>query len=184
MNAKRITPSSPIMRPIGSSHPDAMSRTLVPPMYVFATTHVTAPAGSATITALFRTNSVRSSRDRTIILPSCGFLYGGSSRVNAEGTPFKMVLESASEIKSVTRIPMITSPTTVAEAMRLLRLALIPPTNVAASAISAGNLPLHGTKLFVRIAIRRSLGDSITRAAMTPAALQPKPMLIVSACLP
>ena len=50
--------------------------------------------------------------------------------------------------------------------------------------ISVGKRPLQGTKLFVRIAISRSRGESITRQAITPAALQPKPMLIVSACLP
>lgn len=46
------------------------------------------------------------------------------------------------------------------------------------------NLPLHGTKLLVSIAINRSLGESIMRQAVTPAELHPKPMHIVKACLP
>ena len=34
------------------------------------------------------------------------------------------------------------------------------------------------------MAINRSLGESIMRQPVTPAALQPKPIIIVSACLP
>ena len=51
-------------------------------------------------------------------------------------------------------------------------------------AISVGYLPLQGTKLFVMMASNRSRGESMIRAPTTPAALQPKPMHIVSACLP
>ena len=47
-----------------------------------------------------------------------------------------------------------------------------------------GKRPLHGTKLFVSIASRRSRGESIIRHPTTPAALHPSPMHIVSACLP
>jgi hypothetical protein len=39
-----------------------------------------------------------------------------------------------------------------------------------------GNLPLQGTKLFVIIAIKRSLGESMIRQPTIPAALHPKPM--------
>ena len=49
-------------------------------------------------------------------------------------------------------------------------------------AISVGNLPLHGTKLLVIIAIKRSLGDSIIRHPMTPHALQPC-LLYTSRCV-
>jgi len=55
---------------------------------------------------------------------------------------------------------------------------------IVASMINVGKRPLQGTKLFVRMAISRSRGESITRVAVTPAALQPKPIAIVSACLP
>ncbi len=43
---------------------------------------------------------------------------------------------------------------------------------------------MHGTKLLVSIAIRRSLGESIILHPVTPAALQPNPIAIVSACFP
>lgn len=36
--------------------------------------------------------------------------------------------------------------------------------------------PLQGTKLFVKIAIKRSLGESIIRQPTIPAALHPNPM--------
>ena len=51
-------------------------------------------------------------------------------------------------------------------------------------AISVGNLPLQGTKLFVKMATSRSRGESIIRHPVMPAALQPNPMHMVSACLP
>ena len=50
--------------------------------------------------------------------------------------------------------------------------------------ICVGQRPLHREKLLVMIATSRSRGLSITRVATTPAALQPKPMHIVRACLP
>ena len=43
---------------------------------------------------------------------------------------------------------------------------------------------MHGIKLFVKMAERRSLGESMMRQPITPASLQPKPMQAVSACLP
>lgn len=51
--------------------------------------------------------------------------------------------------------------------------------NTVAIVIKNGNLPLHGTKAFVSIAINFSLGESIILAPTTPAALQPNPMHIV-----
>ena len=46
------------------------------------------------------------------------------------------------------------------------------------------NLPLHGMKTLVRMAISRSLGESIIRQPVIPAALQPSPIAIVRACFP
>ena len=51
-------------------------------------------------------------------------------------------------------------------------------------AINAGNLPLHGTKLFVIMAISRSRGESMIRHPVTPAALHPNAMHIVRLCFP
>ena len=56
--------------------------------------------------------------------------------------------------------------------------------NIEISAMRVGNLPLQGTSEFVKIAINRSRGEWIMRQPTTPAALQPKPMHMVSACLP
>ena len=55
---------------------------------------------------------------------------------------------------------------------------------IVAIRICVGQRPLQSEKLFVMMAINRSRGLSITRAATTPAALQPNPMHMVSACLP
>jgi len=59
-----------------------------------------------------------------------------------------------------------------------------PPIKMVAIRIWVGQRPLQSEKLLVMMAIRRSLGLSITLAATTPAALHPKPMLMVRACLP
>ena len=48
-----------------------------------------------------------------------------------------------------------------------------------------GKRPLQGTKLLVRMAMSRSRGESMMRQpSHHPAALQPKPMDMVNACLP
>ncbi len=52
------------------------------------------------------------------------------------------------------------------------------------SAIIIGKRPLQGIKALVRMAIMRSRGLSMMRQPTTPAALQPRPMHIVSACFP
>ncbi|MMZ68702.1 hypothetical protein D1872_314200 [compost metagenome] len=52
------------------------------------------------------------------------------------------------------------------------------------SRISVGQRPLQGTKLLVRMASIRSRGDSIMRVERIAAALQPKPIDMVRACLP
>lgn len=59
-----------------------------------------------------------------------------------------------------------------------------PAKNIIAIVIKNGNLPLHGTNAFVIIDINFSLGESIILQPITPAALQPNPMHIVSACFP
>ena len=58
------------------------------------------------------------------------------------------------------------------------------PTKMVAMRICVGQRPLQREKLLVMMAMRRSRGESMMRVAMTPAALQPRPMVMVSACLP
>lgn len=50
------------------------------------------PAGAATAAALPRTKRVLSKIERTMTFKTCGFLYGGISRVNDDGTPRRSVL--------------------------------------------------------------------------------------------
>ena len=57
-------------------------------------------------------------------------------------------------------------------------------TKSVAKRICVGHRPLQSEKLLVRMAMSRSRSESMMRVATTPAALQPKPMLMVSACLP
>ena len=61
---------------------------------------------------------------------------------------------------------------------------IVPLKNTVAIVIRKGNLPLQGTKQFVRIAISLSLLDAIILQPVTPAALQPNPIHIVKACFP
>ena len=56
--------------------------------------------------------------------------------------------------------------------------------NSEAIRIWVGQRPLQRAKLFVRMAISRSRGLSMIRVATTPAALQPKPIIVLIACLP
>lgn len=56
--------------------------------------------------------------------------------------------------------------------------------NTIDTVIKKGNLPLHGINAFVSIDISFSLGESIILHPTTPAALQPSPIHIVSACFP
>ena len=51
--------------------------------------------------------------------------------------------------------------------------------NMVRTAKIVGNLPLQGTRLLVSMAIRRSLGESMIRQPVTPAALHPRPMHMV-----
>ncbi len=81
-------------------------------------------------------------------------------------------------------MPKSTMLTTVKDAAAVPYFSPPAPKKRAAMEISKGKRPLHGMKLLVRIAIIRSRGESMIRAAITPAALQPKPMAMVSACLP
>ena len=60
----------------------------------------------------------------------------------------------------------------------------VPMKKMVSSEMSMGKRPLQGIKLLVRMASRRSRGESMMRQPTTPAALQPKLMHMHSACLP
>ena len=59
-----------------------------------------------------------------------------------------------------------------------------PIKNIVINAINVGKRPLQGTNTLVKIAIKRSRGESIILQPVTPQALHPKPMHMVSACFP
>lgn len=129
--------------------------------------------------ALKSTKTVLSSRERTIVLQICGLRYGGSSSVKEDGKPLKIVAESNLETKRVTTTPKtITANNKPADTRERKGKAIPAEKNIVIIAINVGNLPLQGTKLFVIVAMVRSLGDSIILQPVTPQALHPKPMSI------
>ena len=61
---------------------------------------------------------------------------------------------------------------------------LLPTKKMVMTETKSGNRPLQGIKLLVKVAIKRSRGESMILHPTTPAALQPSPMHIESACFP
>jgi hypothetical protein len=102
--------------------------------------------------------------------------------VKAEGTPFSTVFESKKEAKKV--IPTLKSIRQVSIKADRKEPPAPLTKNIVITLIRRGNRPLQGTRLLVRIAISRSLFESMIRQPIIPAALQPKPIHIVSDCLP
>lgn len=93
INANKITPSNPITLANGSKKLEQVVSKDTPPRFVFARIHINNPAGAATTIALPNTKRVLSQIERTMTFPICGFLYGGSSKVNEDGTPFNTVFD-------------------------------------------------------------------------------------------
>ena len=152
---------------------------------MFAVSHISRPAGAATAAARPRTKRVRSKIERIMTLPICGLRYGGSSRVKEEGMPFKMVLDSRRDTaKVIPTASAISSARSTADRTESSGAAMLPKKNMDIMDMIVGKRPLQGTKLFVTAAISRSLGESMIRQPVTPAALHPNPMHIVNACLP
>ena len=188
INAVKIYPSNPISLAKGLRKFATILNILSPFIPIFANSQITRPAGAATAIALPRTKTVLSNMDLINIFPNCGFLYGGNSNIIDDGIPFKIVLDKIFDIINVKNIPNIITTTTAnvdnIDAKILLLPANAPAIKIVAIVIKNGNRPLHGTKLFVIIAINLSLGESIIRHPVTPHALHPNPMHIVRHCLP
>ena len=88
-----------------------------------------------------------------------------------------MVADKSFDITRVITIPRMITQDKIAADNTEEKIPVAPPTqNMVIMAIIVGKRPLHGTKLFVIMAIRRSLGESMIRQPMIPAALQPNPM--------
>ena len=88
--------------------------------------------------------------------------------------------DSRRETSSVTH----TESTSDASSPALAPSMASPERNAVKSVMSSGKRPLHGTRLFVSIAMSRSRGESMMRQPVTPQALQPRPMHIVRLCRP
>ena len=143
------------------------------------------PIGAEIEIARPSTNSVLSKIERTITLPTLGGRYEGNSSVNDEGVPLRNVFESSLDITRVTPTLKIMIAVKINAALTDFMTPESEATkNIEIIAIMVGNLPLHGTKQFVRIAIRRSLGESMILQPTIPAALQPKPIAMHRLCLP
>ena len=139
------------------------------------------PAGAATAAARPSTNSVRSKTERTSTCPTCGARYGGSSSAKADGLPRSTVALSSHVAPNVSPTQSVSAAVSRSAAVSVLPLS---EKNMVMSAMSAGKRPLHGMRLLVSTASSRSRSESMIRQPTTPAALQPSPMHIVSACLP
>ena len=100
-----------------------------------------------------------------------------------ERSPRRIVEASAFEVSSVIVTPSTMTAASTSEVISE-ETPVTPAKKMADTVIIAGKRPLHGMKLLVRIAISRSRFESMMRAPTTPAALQPSPIHIVSACLP
>ncbi len=185
MNAVRMYPSIPRSRASGSRNAAHRASRLTPPGRRLASSQRTAPAGAATAAARRRTNSVRSRMERTMTLPICGRRYGGSSRLKEDGTPLRTVFDSSFEISMVRPTPSTMTAVSIrAETTDRNGAATVAAKNIVMTAMRVGKRPLQGTKLLVRMAISLSRGESMMRQPITPQALQPKPMHMVSDCLP
>lgn len=120
-----------------------------------------------------------------LLFRTCGVLYGGSSNVKDDGSPLSNVLDNIFDTINVKNMPSKITKHKISTLKNDENIpAFAPIKNIVIIDISVGNLPLHGTKLFVNIAINRSLGESIILHPVTPHALQPKPIHIVNACFP
>lgn len=112
-------------------------------MVTLEKSQITIPAGAAIATALPRTNKVLSKIERTITLPICGFLYGGSSNIYEEGIPLRIVFDNILDISNVIKIPKTITPKTHNTDIK----ELVTPTNklpikTVAIVIKKGNLPI------------------------------------------
>ena len=179
MKENNITPSNPNNFANGSKKLEIILNMDVSPIYVLDNNHIISPIGAATTIALPRIYNFLSNMDLIITFPILGFLKGGNSRTNDDGIPFKIVLDNNLETNNVIIIDNRINPNNIKEDLKeeLIK-------NIVIRVINVGNLPLHGTKALVNIAINFSLFESIILHPTTPQALHPKPIHIVRDCLP
>lgn len=165
IKAVNMTPSSPMSFANGSSAPEKADNRLSPRTVTFAASQIIMPAGAATAAALPRTKRVLSKIERTMTFKTCGFLYGGISRVNDDGTPRRSVFDSIrDETKVKSTLNTITSVKSAAVNTERHMPKLPAAKNMVIILMSDGKRPLQGTRQFVITAISFSRGLSIMRS--------------------
>ena len=165
--------------PIGSSLVEIIFKSDILSTLIFASAQIISPAGTATATALKRTSKILSLIVEIITFLKSGTLYLGSSKIRELLFPLSTVLLSTFELIIVHIIDIAIN----AKSIRLATIEFLAK-NIDMTAIKKGNLPLQGVRELVITAIARSLGESIILAPVTPTALHPSPIHVVSACLP
>ena len=101
-----------------------------------------------------------------------------------EASPRSSVADSSREAAKVMATPSSSARVSSSARSASPPAPALPAKNSVMTEIRVGKRPLQGTKLLVMTAMSRSRGESMIRQPATPAALQPKPMHMVSACLP
>ncbi len=106
--------------------------------------------------------------------------YGGSSSAKPDGAPLATVKDSSFDTASVSKTQTSSISSKIsATSIELRNPNALPAKNIIIIAISIGNLPLQGIKLFVNTAISLSFGFSMIRQPVTPQALQPMPIAML-----
>lgn len=125
--------------------------------------------------ALARTKIILSFMEFIMVFIICGFLYGGSSKVKVDFLVFRIVFDRIFDTMNVIRIDSRMNPSKIkADRIEFINLFFIfMVIKIDIIAIMVGNLPLHGLKQLVMMAISFSFLSFIIRHPITPQALQP-----------
>ena len=125
--------------------------------------------------ALARTKIILSFMEFIMVFIICGFLYGGSSKVKVDFLVFRIVFDRIFDTMNVIRIDSRMNPSRIkADSIEFINLLFIfMVIKIDIIAIIVGNLPLHGLKQLVMMAISFSFLSFIIRHPITPQALQP-----------
>lgn len=100
------------------------------------------PAGAATAAARPSTNNVLSNIERTITLPTWGFLYGGSSSANDDGRPLRMVFDNIFDTNKVMNTPKRITPVNISvDRIDLNGTIRLAAKNIVIIDIMVGNAP-------------------------------------------
>ena len=176
----KITPLIPNSRPTPSSAPEIHSNKLFPFTCHAPSAHKSSPVGAATITAWESTCSVFPKTASFRIFFSCGRRYADISNTNGIPVSLFNLLLSREDTRNVPPAPIQTAAVNTSASRRLFS----RPSRTAPIARSIGNRPLHGIIAFVQTAVSFSARVGMILHPVTPTALHPRPIHIVSAWRP